>query len=48
MRTYRTAGNDKFWRFDNRPSHRIEGLSHGKVLPMEQPGFFARLFGKRP
>ena len=22
-------------------------MSHGKILPMEEPGFFERLFGRR-
>ena len=27
------------------PSYR--SMSHGKILPMEEPGFFERLFGRR-
>ena len=27
------------------PSYRT--MSHGKILPMEEPGFFERLFGRR-
>ncbi|WP_165853544.1 hypothetical protein [Aurantiacibacter aquimixticola] len=32
-------------RFHNDPS--IRSMSHGKILPMEEPGFLAKLFGRR-
>lgn len=45
---HKTSGNAQPWRFDRKPldaSMRYHWF--GPILPMEQPGFFARLFGRR-
>lgn len=45
---HHTSGNARSWQF--RPSDHLHGQrrhTHGPILPMEQPGFFARLFGRR-
>jgi hypothetical protein len=49
MTRVHTSGSDKPWQF--RPSDHLRGGSHrrwkdGPVRSMEEPGFFARLFGR--
>jgi hypothetical protein len=42
-----TAGNHRPWQ--SRPSDHLSGQRahiHGRIRPMEAPGFFARLFGR--
>ena len=46
-RTFQSSGNDKFWRLDNRPRHRIEGRSHGPIQPMhDERGLWARIIAR--
>jgi hypothetical protein len=45
LRHHRT-GNDRSWQ--TRPSDHLAGNRlhvHGPIQPMQEPGFFARLFG---
>ena len=42
------AGNDRSWRLDRKPQDpSLRRLAHGPVQPMEEPGWIARLFGRR-
>jgi hypothetical protein len=45
---HHTTGNARSW--EHRPSDHVSGHRrhwHGPIQPMEQPGFFARLFGRK-
>lgn len=45
---HHTAGNERPWQ--TRPSDHLRGNRrhiHGAIQPMPQPGFLARLFGRR-
>lgn len=48
MARFFRSGRADSWsspRFHSDESFRT--LAHGKIQPMEEPGFFARLFGRR-
>ena len=46
---YRSAGNAQSWRFDRKPQDAsLRYQQHGPIVPLETPGFLARLFGPRP
>ena len=40
------SGNDRSWRFDRKPQDAsLRYRMHGPIVPLETPGFLARLFG---
>lgn len=45
---HHTHGNDRPWQY-RQPDHALGNRRHvhGPIRPMEPPGFFARLFGRR-
>lgn len=50
-RLHNRSGGERAWQFRRSahahdPSLRLH--HHGPIRPMEEPGFFARIFGRRP
>jgi hypothetical protein len=44
---YHRTGNAKPWRFDTRPQDAsLRYKWHGPIVPLDPPGFFAKLFGR--
>lgn len=45
--SYRSSSPDRWVRPKANSDASLRYKHHGKIIPMEEPGFFARLFGAR-
>lgn len=47
-RSFRSSAPDSWTRPRPYTDASLRRMKHGPILPMEKPGFFARLFGRTP